>query len=158
MMTMRTVVRTADAGAENLKAVVGAGCVGAATHHDCSAPVRQTSFRRTLRRRTLRRRILRMALAAVVVSICSAAAAIEPARQAELRNLLEQDCGSCHGMTMKGGLGPALLPANLNGKPDGLLIAAILEGRPGTAMPPWRSLLTEAEAEWLVEQLREGPE
>lgn len=99
-----------------------------------------------------------MALAAVVVSICSAAAAIEPARQAELRNLLEQDCGSCHGMTMKGGLGPALLPANLNGKPDGLLIAAILEGRPGTAMPPWRSLLTEAEAEWLVEQLREGPE
>jgi len=99
-----------------------------------------------------------MALAAIVLSTCTAATAIEPARQTELKYLLEQDCGSCHGMTLKGGLGPALLPANLDGKPDGLLIAAILEGRPGTAMPPWRGLLTEAEAEWLVEQLRQGPE
>ena len=98
----------------------------------------------------------RMALAAIVLSMWTAAAAVEPARQAELKYLLEQDCGSCHGMTLKGGLGPALLPANLEGKPDGLLIAAILEGRPGTAMPPWRGLLTEAEAEWLVEQLRKG--
>ena len=31
-------------------------------------------------------------------------------RISELNNLLIQDCGSCHGMTMKGGLGPALTP------------------------------------------------
>ena len=36
-------------------------------------------------------------------------AAAEPAdsRQAELTHLVKHDCGSCHGMTMKGGLGPA---------------------------------------------------
>ena len=78
------------------------------------------------------------------------------ARQAELHNLLVQDCGSCHGMTLKGGLGPALRPDPLRGKPDALLVNTILDGRPGTAMPPWRGLLSESDAEWLVEQLRRG--
>ena len=84
--------------------------------------------------------------------------AVEPARQAQLKHLLLQDCGSCHGMTLKGGLGPALLPNHLKDKPDALLVATILEGRAGTAMPPWRSELTEADAQWLVELLREGVE
>lgn len=83
---------------------------------------------------------------------------IEPSRQAQLNYLLAQDCGSCHGMTRKGGLGPALLPNNLAGKPDALLVATILDGRSGTAMPPWRGQLTEAEAAWLVQQLRRGVE
>lgn len=78
------------------------------------------------------------------------------ARQLELRHLLIQDCGSCHGMTLKGGLGPALRPADLEGKPDELLINTILLGRPGTAMPPWQPLLTHAEVVWLVELLRAG--
>lgn len=93
-----------------------------------------------------------------LVLAAAAAPAIEPARKAELTYLLEQDCGSCHGMTRRGGLGPALLPQNLEGKPNELLIATILEGRPGTAMPPWRGQLTETEAAWLVEQLRQGTE
>jgi mono/diheme cytochrome c family protein len=33
-------------------------------------------------------------------------AALDTARQAELLHLLKHDCGSCHGMTRKGGLGP----------------------------------------------------
>lgn len=94
--------------------------------------------------------------AASAASEASTGGSIAPARKAELKYLLDQDCGSCHGMTRKGGLGPALLPANLAGKPDELLIATILDGRPGTAMPPWRGQLSEAEAAWLVEQLREG--
>ena len=106
----------------------------------------------------------RLDLAIALLGLCAVTfpAASEPAleagRQTELRHLLKQDCGSCHGMTLKGGLGPALLPANLEGKPDELLVISILDGRPGTAMPPWRGLLTEAEAQWLVEQLREGVE
>ena len=32
---------------------------------------------------------------------------ISAQRSEELRNLLIQDCGSCHGITLKGGLGPA---------------------------------------------------
>lgn len=80
-----------------------------------------------------------------------------PERQAALTNMLRQDCGSCHGMTRRGGLGPALLPEALVGKPDDFLVQTILNGRQGTAMPPWRSLLTLDEAAWLVQQLRKNP-
>lgn len=74
-------------------------------------------------------------------------------RQQALKNLLIQDCGSCHGLTMKGGLGPALLPENLHGKPASFITNTILDGRPGTAMPGWRPLLTVKEAEWLTQLL-----
>ena len=77
-------------------------------------------------------------------------------RQDELRYLLRQDCGSCHGMTLKGGLGPALTATALQDKPPQLLLNTVLDGRPGTAMPPWRGLLTDAEAAWLVAELLQG--
>ena len=80
----------------------------------------------------------------------------DDARQSELRYLLKQDCGSCHGMTMKGGLGPALLPETLKDKPHGLLVEAVLNGRPGTPMPGWRDLLSEDEIHWMVSGLRSG--
>ena len=73
-----------------------------------------------------------------------------------LKRLLVQDCGSCHGLQMNGGLGPALRPQDLSGKPVSSLVATILHGRPGTAMPPWQRLLNEDEAQWLVEQLLKG--
>lgn len=86
----------------------------------------------------------------------SASAEPNTARQAQLQYLLAQDCGSCHGMRLKGGLGPALLPEALRDKPDELLVSTILNGRPGTPMPPWRELLTEDEVRWLVSVLRSG--
>lgn len=97
-------------------------------------------------------------LAAVVALAMSAAVQAEPdaERQQELRYLLSHDCGSCHGMTLKGGLGPSLRPETLRAKPDQLLVAAVMEGRPGTPMPPWRGMLTEEEARWLVSLLRNG--
>lgn len=81
-----------------------------------------------------------------------------PPRQQALLQFLRQDCGSCHGMRLRGGLGPALLPESLAGTPDRVLVTAILEGRPGTAMPPWASFLSRDEAVWLVAQLRRGLE
>ncbi|MBI5461273.1 MAG: cytochrome c [Gammaproteobacteria bacterium] len=113
-----------------------------------------------------RRLSLLFAAASVLIASSAPALSVEPSievsiapgRQAQLKYLLAQDCGSCHGMTRKGGLGPALLPDNLAGKPDQLLVATILDGRTGTAMPPWRGQLTEAEAAWLVQQLRRGVE
>lgn len=81
-----------------------------------------------------------------------------PARQAELHNLLVQDCGSCHGLKMRGGLGPALLPQNLEGRPDEMLVATIIHGRHGTAMPAWQALLSEDDARWMVRSLRQGIE
>jgi cytochrome c55X len=79
-----------------------------------------------------------------------------PARQAELRHLLLQDCGSCHGLTLKGGLGPPLLPSALAGKDAEGLAQVVLRGVPGTPMPPWAGELDEADARWLAALLKEG--
>jgi len=77
-------------------------------------------------------------------------------RKEQLNHIVKQDCGSCHGMTLKGGLGPALLPDDLKGKPVPFLQHTILNGRAGTAMPPWKTLLTEQEALWISQQLKAG--
>jgi cytochrome c55X len=79
-----------------------------------------------------------------------------PGRRAELVNMVRQDCGSCHGLTMKGGLGPALEPSAMRQKDAEQMRFVILNGRPGTPMPPWKPFLTEAEAGWIVEQLKKG--
>jgi cytochrome c55X len=90
--------------------------------------------------------------------VSTAAIAAEPdaARQKELVRMVRQDCGSCHGMTLQGGLGPPLLPASLRDKPPEGLAATIYYGRPGTPMPPWRTFLSEAEADWIVNKLMSG--
>lgn len=92
----------------------------------------------------------------VLMLAATAAFAGEPSpdRQRTLRNMLNHDCGACHGLTLKGGLGPALLPDALAEKPDDLLISTILNGRPGTAMPPWQPFMNRDEAAWLVGILR----
>lgn len=79
-----------------------------------------------------------------------------PERQKQLVHLVRQDCGSCHGMTLQGGLGPALTPEALRDKPVESMVATIHGGRPGTPMPPWHRFLTEAEAQWIVAQLLAG--
>jgi cytochrome c55X len=94
-----------------------------------------------------------LALSLVLLAPPAFADSISSARQQELRNLLIQDCGSCHGLRMKGGLGPALLSQQLEGKTADYLARVILDGRPGTAMPPWRALLSPAEAEWMATRL-----
>ncbi len=80
--------------------------------------------------------------------------AISPQRAAELDALLHQDCGSCHGLRLTGGLGPALTREALAGKPAALLAQTIRDGRPGTPMPPWKSILTEAEIQWMVKTIQ----
>lgn len=75
-------------------------------------------------------------------------------RQTELRDLLKNDCGACHGLTLQGGLGLPLQPQNLAGKPDEYLSEIITNGRKGTAMPPWKPFLNSDEISWLVNLLR----
>jgi cytochrome c55X len=96
------------------------------------------------------------ALALAVGAAAAGAAEPAPARRAELLHLVRQDCGACHGMTLKGGLGPSLEPAALAAKDTKVLSHVILDGRRGTPMPPWRSYLSEPEVQWLVEQLKRG--
>lgn len=97
-------------------------------------------------------------LVLVLLALTSAALWSAPPaqRQQELLHLLKHDCGSCHGMTLKGGLGPALTPKALAGRPRALMVQTILDGRPDTAMPPWRPELSRDEVEWLVERLYAG--
>lgn len=100
--------------------------------------------------------LLATAVATGAVKAAAPAAEPSPERQHTLLSLLKQDCGSCHGLTLKGGLGPALLPEALKDKPDDMLVATILHGRPGTPMPPWAFEVSESEAQWLIKRLREG--
>ncbi len=67
--------------------------------------------------------------------------------------LLKQDCGSCHGLTLQGGLGPALLKKNLTDKPASYLESVITYGRPGTPMPPWGNILSQSQIKYLAEYL-----
>jgi cytochrome c55X len=96
--------------------------------------------------------------AAIIAGLLGSAAqaALPDGRARTLEHLLIQDCGSCHGLRLTGGLGPALTPQALAGKPAGYLREVILNGVPGTAMPPWKPLLTPAEAEWLAQRLLNG--
>ena len=85
-----------------------------------------------------------------------AMAEVPPERAAELEHMVIQDCGSCHGLTMKGGLGsPLTVDALAHAEPEGLALI-ILDGVPGTAMPPWRPLITEEEAMWIADYLKNG--
>jgi len=95
-------------------------------------------------------------LAAPVAHAQSGAQAPSQPRQAELLYRLRQDCGSCHGYTLKGGLGPSLLPAALKGKDDDTLVHVILYGMPGRPMPPWKFEVSRDEAFWLVRAMKKG--
>lgn len=79
-----------------------------------------------------------------------------PERAAQLERLVRHDCGSCHGMTLKGGLGPDITAQALAGIDSETLSQIILEGIPGTPMPPWRPLISEADARWIAAYLLKG--
>lgn len=97
-----------------------------------------------------------VALLLALAAQLTAAQAVPAARQIELVRMVRQDCGSCHGMRLTGGLGPALTPQALADKPLAVLVATIVYGRPGTPMPGWRTMLSDAEAQWIAEQLVGG--
>lgn len=86
----------------------------------------------------------------------TSAFALDEKRQAELTHLVRQDCGSCHGLTLKGGLGHPLVPETLRAADSADIAAVILDGVPNTPMPPWRGLLTQIEALWIADKLKEG--
>ena len=86
----------------------------------------------------------------------SAAADIGGDQESQLERLVIQDCGSCHGLTLKGGLGRDITPEAMAHYDRETLRDIILDGIPGTAMPPWRPLLSEGEALWIADYLLEG--
>lgn len=101
--------------------------------------------------------LTQLAGALLAISITQAfSAPLDQMRKDELHNMLLQDCGSCHGMTLKGGLGPALTTEALQGKPVVYLQQTILEGHPGTPMPPWKDILSNEDIDYLISLLKAG--
>lgn len=114
-------------------------------------------------RRDLERTVRRHLAAALLVPValgCApsvfADAEPGPQRQRELLHVVRQECGSCHGLHLTGGLGPALTQQAMADKPLDSMAAVIFYGRPGTPMPPWRAFLSAAEAQWIANQLARG--
>lgn len=95
----------------------------------------------------------RFALLLMALALPATATEIPPKRAAELRHMVRQDCGSCHGLRLTGGLGSPITPEALAGRDPDDLTLLILDGLPGSAMPGWRPLLTKAEARWIAEYL-----
>ena len=93
----------------------------------------------------------------VLLGLSSSASASEGVPFAdETIRLVRQDCGSCHGMSLQGGLGTPLTREALAGQSAEALAVIILHGKHGTAMPPWKSLLSATQAQWIAERLLEG--
>ena len=88
--------------------------------------------------------------------LCNGAFAGNTPDPGALQNLVHQDCGSCHGLTLKGGLGPDLRASALSHYDPQGLSNVILDGIDGTAMPPWRPLMSEADAMWIAQYLLKG--
>ncbi len=102
----------------------------------------------------MRESLMLIMLCALTASAGANADRLSVQRQQELKDLVHQDCGSCHGMRLTGGLGPALTPQALQGKNHEFVTATISEGRLGTPMPPWRSLLSASEIHWIADYLK----
>ncbi len=99
--------------------------------------------------------MIKVSLAIFLLMSCSISVAeIKLKRQRELAHLVKHDCGSCHGMTLKGGLGPALRKVDLKDKSDQQLFDTIYYGREANAMPPWKAILTKEEIRWVIKFLR----
>jgi cytochrome c55X len=97
-----------------------------------------------------------LALAMAMIFTAGSLIAGDEMDTARLTNLVRQDCGSCHGLTLQGGLGRPLTPDRLAQWDAEQLAQIILDGIPGTPMPPWRPLLTQADARWIAEALKSG--
>ncbi len=95
-------------------------------------------------------------LASSLIVSGAAVAGETMADRARLRHLVVQDCGSCHGLKLTGGLGTPLTREALAHLPPDALTDIILQGIPGTPMPPWSSLLSRSEAAMIADMLSKG--
>jgi len=84
------------------------------------------------------------------------AGGVSPERASRLSYLVRQDCGACHGIRLKGGLGSPLNPPDLAGVDAATIAEIILDGVPDTPMPPWRGELSEDDAHWIANALKQG--
>ncbi len=97
---------------------------------------------------------LMLALLGILVLISSCGQSQSPAIDASA--LYETNCVACHGVNRQGmpNLGPALTPKGLTTLSDTEIKATILNGRPNTAMPPWKDILNSEEIDALLQLIK----
>jgi cytochrome c55X len=97
---------------------------------------------------------LLLVAASMMLAFSAYAGGLDDERRDELDHLLRHDCGSCHGLRLEGGLGPPLTPTRMRDRSTESLRAAIRDGIPGTAMPPWGPLLSDPDIAYLADVLQ----
>ncbi len=75
---------------------------------------------------------------------------------AEAEGLYTANCAACHGPDRMGGLGPPLTPASLGEKSDAEIRETISDGRPDTAMPPFKGKLSPEQIEALIRLIKDS--
>lgn len=69
--------------------------------------------------------------------------------------IFAQNCASCHGPDAAGGsLGPTLISAEVAANDDDFFRETIINGRTGTAMPPWGNVLSGQDVADVISFLR----
>jgi len=71
-----------------------------------------------------------------------------------VEKMFEKECQGCHGPNHEGGVGADLRPTQIAKKNAGMLAETILNGRPGTAMPPFASSMDKTDAQKMVDYLQ----
>ncbi len=81
---------------------------------------------------------------------------VEPGDPERGGELFANTCASCHNTDAKGGaLGPSLVRPDIAAQDDDFFRETIINGRPGTAMPPWGGTLSAQDIEDIIAWLRE---
>jgi mono/diheme cytochrome c family protein/DNA-binding beta-propeller fold protein YncE len=76
---------------------------------------------------------------------------------AEGSRLYAQHCAACHGAERFGGMGPALLPSNLERLRRAAAEKVVADGRPATQMPAYGTRLSAAEVRLVVDFIYREP-
>ncbi len=89
------------------------------------------------------------------VAAASLAATVAQAGTSKMNfaKMYEKECQGCHGPIHQGGVGADLRPKALKKKNKQMLVDTILQGKPGTAMPAWKSTFSRDDAAGMVDWL-----
>ncbi len=72
----------------------------------------------------------------------------------DVEKVFEKECQGCHGPNHEGGVGSDLRPKVISKKNAYVLAETILNGRSGTAMPPFKEKFSKGDADKMVDYLQ----
>lgn len=98
-------------------------------------------------------RFNKLALSAAAIAVVASGLAADTSAM-DVEKVFEKECQGCHGPNHEGGVGSDLRPAVTAKKNAYELAAVILNGKAGTAMPPFKDKFSKADADKMVDYLQ----